>query len=242
VELVPLGLTIIITHLGLLFWELRHISSSLAFPGLKPQATPNPYLPVADDASDLCCADGTVYRFEEIVRLCASTSRGNWAQAISGHLDALLAVRSEPRVDEMTAAELETQVRARVLPTASITASTTDLSYARPLTDDLCVVLCVERHRASYPGRATRIGFRPPGTMADDAPTTRFAPLTKPGSSAKAVLVDEPRTDRFPAAHAIPTNPFRVISLTATPDDHDDVMYLDAAQVAVGGAVAHEEH
>lgn len=51
VELVPLGLTIIITHLGLLFWELRHISSSLAFPGLKPQATPNPYLPVADDAS-----------------------------------------------------------------------------------------------------------------------------------------------------------------------------------------------
>ena len=191
---------------------------------------------VADDASDLCCADGTVYRFEEIVRLCASTSRGNWAQAISGHLDALLAVRSEPRVDEMTAAELETQVRARVLPTASITASTTDLSYARPLTDDLCVVLCVERHRASYPGRATRIGVRPPGTMADDAPTTRFAPLTKPGSSAKAVLVDEPRTDRFPAAHAIPTNPFRVISLTATPDDHDDVMYLDAAQVAVGGA------
>ena len=96
---------------------------------------------VADDASDLCCADGTVYRFEEIVRLCASTSRGNWAQAISGHLDALLAVRSEPRVDEMTAAELETQVRARVLPTASITASTTDLSYARP-SPTICASCC----------------------------------------------------------------------------------------------------
>ncbi len=51
VELVPLGLTIIVTHLGLLFWELRHISSSLAFPGLKPQATPNPYLPTSDDES-----------------------------------------------------------------------------------------------------------------------------------------------------------------------------------------------
>jgi len=47
VELVPLGLTIIVTHLALLFWELRHISSSLAFPGLKPGATPNPYLPGA---------------------------------------------------------------------------------------------------------------------------------------------------------------------------------------------------
>jgi hypothetical protein len=45
VELVPLGLTLILTHLVLLFWELRHVSSSLAFPGLKPAATPNPYLP-----------------------------------------------------------------------------------------------------------------------------------------------------------------------------------------------------
>jgi hypothetical protein len=36
VELVPLGLTLIVTHLGLLFWELRYVSGSLAFPGLKP--------------------------------------------------------------------------------------------------------------------------------------------------------------------------------------------------------------
>lgn len=36
VELVPLGITIIVTHLGLLFWEMRYISASLAFPGLKP--------------------------------------------------------------------------------------------------------------------------------------------------------------------------------------------------------------
>ena len=32
----PLGLTIIVTHLGLLIWETRHVSASLAFPGLKP--------------------------------------------------------------------------------------------------------------------------------------------------------------------------------------------------------------
>jgi len=36
VEVVPLGITIIVTHLGLLFWEMRYISASLAFPGLKP--------------------------------------------------------------------------------------------------------------------------------------------------------------------------------------------------------------
>lgn len=36
VVLLPLGLTIIIAHLGLLFWEMRYISASLAFPALKP--------------------------------------------------------------------------------------------------------------------------------------------------------------------------------------------------------------
>lgn len=39
VSLVPLGITIIATHLGLLFWEMRHVSASLAFPGLKPSPT-----------------------------------------------------------------------------------------------------------------------------------------------------------------------------------------------------------
>jgi hypothetical protein len=36
VELLPLGLTIIVTHLGLLLWEMKHISLSLAYPALKP--------------------------------------------------------------------------------------------------------------------------------------------------------------------------------------------------------------
>lgn len=41
VSLPALGFTIIVTHLGLLFWELRHVSATLAFPGPKPQ--PNPH-------------------------------------------------------------------------------------------------------------------------------------------------------------------------------------------------------
>jgi hypothetical protein len=36
VELVPMCLAIVITHLGLLFWEMRYVSATLAFPGLKP--------------------------------------------------------------------------------------------------------------------------------------------------------------------------------------------------------------
>ena len=37
VSKVPLGLALVVTHLGLLTWETRHISASLAYPGLKPK-------------------------------------------------------------------------------------------------------------------------------------------------------------------------------------------------------------
>jgi hypothetical protein len=37
IKLAPLGITIIVAHLGLLFWEMKYISASLAFPALKPK-------------------------------------------------------------------------------------------------------------------------------------------------------------------------------------------------------------
>jgi hypothetical protein len=37
VELWPLSLTLVVAHLGLLIWETRHVSATLAFPGLKPK-------------------------------------------------------------------------------------------------------------------------------------------------------------------------------------------------------------
>lgn len=37
VAMLPLGLTLIATHLGLLFWEARYVSLTLAYPGLKPR-------------------------------------------------------------------------------------------------------------------------------------------------------------------------------------------------------------
>jgi hypothetical protein len=43
-----LGATIIVTHLGLLVWELKYVAMSLAFPGLKPTArTTVPPKPIA---------------------------------------------------------------------------------------------------------------------------------------------------------------------------------------------------
>jgi CDP-diglyceride synthetase len=37
-NVVAFGLTVVVAHLGLLFWEMKYISASLAFPGLKPPA------------------------------------------------------------------------------------------------------------------------------------------------------------------------------------------------------------
>ena len=35
-ELTPFAITLGVSHLGLLLWELRYVSGTLAFPGLKP--------------------------------------------------------------------------------------------------------------------------------------------------------------------------------------------------------------
>ena len=36
VVLTPMALAVLVASLGLLFWETRYVSASLAFPGLKP--------------------------------------------------------------------------------------------------------------------------------------------------------------------------------------------------------------
>lgn len=48
----PLGLTLVVGHLGLLAWETRHISASLAYPGLKPKpaAKMPPHLPATKES------------------------------------------------------------------------------------------------------------------------------------------------------------------------------------------------
>jgi hypothetical protein len=50
---IPLAITIVVTHLGLLAWELRYVSATLAFPGLRPEPVPEPDagpLPTVDPA------------------------------------------------------------------------------------------------------------------------------------------------------------------------------------------------
>jgi len=41
-KVVPFGLTVVVAHLGLLFWEMKYVSATLAFPGLKPTPADRP--------------------------------------------------------------------------------------------------------------------------------------------------------------------------------------------------------
>lgn len=38
-EIVPFAVTVVVAHLGLLLWEMRYVSATLADPGLKPGTT-----------------------------------------------------------------------------------------------------------------------------------------------------------------------------------------------------------
>jgi hypothetical protein len=44
---IPLCATLLVTHLGLLIWETRYVSATLAFPGLKPRPAGNRAGPAA---------------------------------------------------------------------------------------------------------------------------------------------------------------------------------------------------
>ena len=48
-ERAPLFGTLLVTHVGLLVWEARYVSASLAFPGLAPRRT-SPSPPTSKEA------------------------------------------------------------------------------------------------------------------------------------------------------------------------------------------------
>ena len=49
ISLPALGATIIVTHLGLLVWELKYVALSLTYPGLKPAPVPASTAPASTD-------------------------------------------------------------------------------------------------------------------------------------------------------------------------------------------------
>jgi hypothetical protein len=52
VDLMALGLTLIVMHLGLLFWEMRYVSATLAFPGLRPTSPAGVLSTTVEESSD----------------------------------------------------------------------------------------------------------------------------------------------------------------------------------------------
>ncbi len=51
VEVVPLGITLIVAHIGILFWEMRFISGTMAYPGVKPSKNLSIHEPAASSGA-----------------------------------------------------------------------------------------------------------------------------------------------------------------------------------------------
>ena len=53
-EVAPFAISLLVTHMGLLAWETRHVAASLAYPGLKPGAA------VLSPSTDSTSTDSTI--------------------------------------------------------------------------------------------------------------------------------------------------------------------------------------
>ena len=56
-EIAPFAISLLVTHIGLLAWETRHVAASLAYPGLKPGAA---VLSPRDSSTDSTSTDSTI--------------------------------------------------------------------------------------------------------------------------------------------------------------------------------------
>ena len=59
-EVAPFAISLLVTHIGLLAWETRHIAASLAFPGLKPGAAVLSSGASGDHSTDSISTDSTI--------------------------------------------------------------------------------------------------------------------------------------------------------------------------------------
>jgi hypothetical protein len=98
-----------------------------------------------DDGTAVTRADGYLYGLDNLVATCGNTPSREWNDVVADHFAAMLSVQGQPTVDELAPSELSRRIRSRVLSVAQVEDSPGGmLSYAWPVADGLCEVLCVD--------------------------------------------------------------------------------------------------
>lgn len=93
---------------------------------------------------DLVGADGTHFALDTLVHRCRTAPRPEWESMVHQHFGAMARSQGDIPPEELTAQQRAAQVRTRLISTEQLAEPVVNLSYARPVTDDLAAVLCID--------------------------------------------------------------------------------------------------
>lgn len=97
------------------------------------------------DGATLIAADGYRITLDNPVANCASRPRDEWLTILEQHFGRMARSTSQPDIDDLTIDQIRNQVRTRLVPNDLLTGMGIDMtSYARPVSDDLAAVLCID--------------------------------------------------------------------------------------------------
>lgn len=99
---------------------------------------------VSADGTMLETASGTSFGLDNAMAKCLAAPRETWPQVLDKHFGSVVRGFAGPSIDDLTRAQLETQVRTRLMPVDGLRRGEIDLTYARPVTEDLALVLCID--------------------------------------------------------------------------------------------------
>lgn len=99
---------------------------------------------VSEDQAVLVASSGETFGLDNAVAKCVAAERDQWPHVLEQHFGSVVRALSGPTITDLTPDQLAAQVRTRLVPTSSLARGEADLSYGRPFTEDLSVVLCVD--------------------------------------------------------------------------------------------------
>ena len=98
-----------------------------------------------DDGATFSAADGYKLTLDNAAKTCFYAPRDEWRPIMERFFGKAARSSELPLVDELSREQLLAQIRTRVLAVDALTMGGIDMSgYARPVADDLAVVLCVD--------------------------------------------------------------------------------------------------
>lgn len=98
----------------------------------------------SEDGTVLIATSGHDFGLDNPVAKCLAAPRDTWREVLENHFGSVARGFSGPQISDLSATQLATQIRTRLMPTSALVQGQADLTYARPFTEDLSVALCFD--------------------------------------------------------------------------------------------------